>query len=110
VTATREVEKAKLQIAAGPNSMAKKAVVFLALAHNQAESHIGGGENAGRDLSEVAVVYSIKQLGHMDAQSTFMKSLAIDLPSKSQVGDLRVIAFVRRSDTMQIIGADQLVF
>ncbi len=110
VTATRGPGTAKLEIAAGPNATANKALVFLALAHNHAESHVGGGENAGRDLSEVAVAYSIKQFGKIDAQSTFIKSLSIELPAKSQAGDLRVIAFVRKSDTMQVIGADQLVF
>ena len=110
VTATRNSGTAQIEIAAGPNATANKAIVFLALAHNQAQSHVGGGENAGRDLSEVAVAYSIKQLGKIVAQSTFSKSLSIELPPKSQAGDLRVIAFVRRSDTMQVIGADQLVF
>lgn len=110
VTATRDSGKAKLEIAAGPNATANKTMAFLALARNRAESHVGGGENAGRDLSEVAVAYSIKQLGKIDAQGTFSKSLLIDLPSKSQPGDLRVIAFVRKSDTLQVLGADQLVF
>ena len=110
VSATRDLGKAKLDIAAGPNASENKAVVFLALAHNQAESHVGGGENAGRDLSEVAVAYSIKQLGKLDARSTFIKSVSIELPPKSQAGDLRVIAFVRKSDTLQVIGADQIVF
>lgn len=110
VTATRDQGKVNLEITAGPNATANKGVVFLALAHNQAESHVGGGENAGRDLSEVAVAYSMKQLGKIDAQSAFSKSLSIDLPSKSQAGDLRVIAFIRKSDTLQVIGADELVF
>jgi hypothetical protein len=110
VTATRDSGKAKLEITAGPNATVNKGIVFLALAHNRAESHVGGGENAGRDLSEVAVAYSIKQLGKIDAQSAFSKSLSIDIPSKSQPGDLRVIAFVRKSDNLQVIGADELVF
>ncbi|MBV9612522.1 MAG: DUF1223 domain-containing protein [Acidobacteriaceae bacterium] len=110
VTATRQERKAQIDIAAGPSVMANKARVFLALAHNQVESHVGGGENAGRDLSEVAVAYSIKQLGKMDGGANFSKSVSIDLPAKSEAGDLRVIAFVRRSDTLQVIGADQLVF
>ena len=110
VTATRDSGKVRLEIAAGPNPTAYKAIVFLALARNRAEAHVGGGENAGRDLSEVAVAYSIKQLGKIDAESAFSKALSIELPSKSQTGDLRVIAFVRKSDTMQVIGADQLIF
>jgi hypothetical protein len=110
VTATRNETKAKLDIAAGPNETANKAIVFLALARDRAETRVGGGENAGRDLSEVAVAYSIQQLGKIGARSTFAKSLSIELPAKWQAGDLRVIVFVRKSDTMQVIGADQVVF
>jgi hypothetical protein len=110
VTAMRDGGKAKIDIAAGPNATANKAVVSLALAHDRAESHVGGGENAGRDLSEVAVAYSIKQLGKIDGRSTFVISVSIDLPATSKAGDLRVIAFVRKSDTMQVVGVDQVVF
>lgn len=110
VTATRDADKAKIDVTVGPNSTANKTVVFLALAHNQTQSHIGGGENAGRDLSEVAVVYSLKQLGKVDSQSTFTKTLSIPLPAKSQAGDIRVIAYVRKSESLQVIGADQITF
>jgi hypothetical protein len=110
VRGARDNGKANIRIAAGPNTISKKAVVFLALAHNHATLHVGGGENAGRDLKEVPVAYSIKQLGSMDEETSFVKSLSIELPAHSQPGDLRVIVFVRRSDTMQVIGADQLVF
>ncbi len=109
VTAARDHRKIQVEVYAGPNS-SDKAAVFVVLALNRTDSHIGGGENAGRDLSEVAVACSIKQLGKIDAQSTFMKSFSIALPANSQTGDLRVIAFVRKSDTMQVIGADQFVF
>ncbi|MBV9302467.1 MAG: DUF1223 domain-containing protein [Acidobacteriaceae bacterium] len=109
VTASRSEGKAEVNIEVGPNSD-NKAVLFLALAHDHTESHVGGGENAGRDLSEVSVAYSIKQVGKIDAGSTFKKSLSVSLPAKSQSGDVRVIAFVRRTDTMQVIGADQSVF
>jgi hypothetical protein len=110
LTGARTEKTAQVKVEIGRNSSDKKGVVFLALAHDHAQSHVGGGENAGRDISEVAVAYSIKQLGKIDAQSTFIKSLSIELPSNSQAGDLRVIAFVRKSDTMQVIGADELVF
>ncbi|MBV9407071.1 MAG: DUF1223 domain-containing protein, partial [Acidobacteriaceae bacterium] len=110
VAATREEGKVKIDVAAGPNASGNKALVFLALAHDRTQSHVGGGENAGRDLSEVAVVYSMKQLGKMDGKAAFSKSISIDLPAKSQAGDLRVIAFVRNAGTMQVIGADQAVY
>lgn len=110
VTATRTEGKAQLQIDAGPNSSGKKAVVFLVLAHNRADSHVGGGENAGRDITEVAVAYSLREVGKIAPDGTFQKSLSVALPSKSTAGDSRAIVFARRSDTMQVIGAGQIVF
>lgn len=110
VAANRAGGSAQIEISVGADPAAKKAQVFLALAHNRTVSHVGGGENAGRDLSEVAVAYSIQQLGKMGDRTEFSKSLPIELPSNSQAGDLRVIAFVRKAGTMEVIGADQLVF
>ncbi|MBV9296493.1 MAG: DUF1223 domain-containing protein [Acidobacteriaceae bacterium] len=110
VTASRREGDAQVDIEVGPNSVNNKAVLFVALARDRAKSHVSGGENAGRDLSEVAVAYSIKQVGKISAGSSFKKSLSVSLPANSEAGDLRVIAFLRRSDTMQVIGADQIVF
>jgi hypothetical protein len=110
VTATRAEGKAQLEIDAGPNSSGKKAVVILVLAHDRADSHVGGGENAGRESTEAAVAYSLREAGKIEPGSTFQKSLSVSLPAKSTAGDSRAIVFVRRADTMQVIGADQIVF
>lgn len=110
VKATRDDGKAQLQIDAGPNSSGKKAAVFVALAHDRAETHVGGGENTGRDIGEVAVLYSLREAGKIEPSSSFQKSLSVSLPSKSTAGDSRAIVFARRSDNMQVIGADQVVF
>jgi hypothetical protein len=110
VRATRGDGKAQLEIEAGPNSSGKKAVLFVALAHDHADSHVGGGENAGREISEVAVAYALREVGRIEPGSTFQKSVSVSLPGKSTAGDSRAIVFARRSDTMQVIGADQIVF
>ncbi len=110
VTAVRSEGKAQVDIDAGPNSIGKKAVLFLVLAHDHAESHVGGGENAGRTLSEVAVAYSLREIANIEPGSIFQKSLSIALPEGSKAGGTRVIAFARRSDTTQIIGVDQTLF
>ena len=110
VTVTRAEASAQIEITVAANSIGKKAVVFLALAHDHTESHVGGGENAGRDLSEVAVAYSMKQLAKIDPGHEFKRSFSVSLPANSKSGDARAIAFVRRSDNMQVIGADQVVF
>jgi hypothetical protein len=110
LTAARKEDKAEVNIEVGPNSTDKKAVAFLALAHDRTESHVGGGENAGRDISEVAVAYSIKEIGKIQPGSPFQKSISVSLPSNSKPGDTRLIVFVRRSDTTQVIGAAQTLF
>lgn len=110
VNASRREGKAQIDLDVGPNSVDNKAILFLALAHDRTSSHVGGGENAGRDLSEVSVVYSIKQVAKIDTGSSFKKSLSVSLPAKSQSGDVRAVAFLSRSDTMQVIGADQFLF
>lgn len=110
VTVTRGDGKAQLEIDAGPNSSGKKAAVFVVLAHDRADSHVDGGENAGHEIREVAVAYSLREVGKIEPGSTFQKSLSVSLPAKSIAGDSRAIVFARRSDTMQVIGADQIVF
>lgn len=110
VKAVRDAGKAQVDVEAGPNSINKKAVVFLALAHDRTESHVGGGENAGRNISEVAVVYSIREIGKIEPASSFQKAVSVSLPSNSKPGDTRLIAFLRRSDTTQIIGVAETLF
>ncbi len=76
VAGTRNEDKGEVNIQVGPNSSDKKAIVFLALAHDHTESHVSGGENAGRDLSEVAVAYSLRQIAKIGPQSPFSRTLS----------------------------------
>jgi hypothetical protein len=110
VTAMRVGGKAQLEIVSGANSSGKNADVFLVLAHDRATSHVRGGENAGRELTEVAVAYAFQEAGKMKSGMNFQKSLVIALPPHSTGGDSRAIVFARRSDTLRVIGVDQIVF
>ena len=110
VTATRDGNKANFEVDAGPNASEKKAAVFLALAHDRTESHVGGGENAGRDINQVAVVYTLKEIGKVEPGKTFNKTVSLPLAAKSSAGDTRVVAILSNSGTLQVLGADETVF
>jgi len=110
VTAERNEGKAQIHVEVGSKSSKKQAVVYLVLAHDRARSQVARGENAGRDLSHVAVAYSIQVIAKIQSESKFDKALSVPLPRNSTAGDTRVIVFVRRSDTTQIIGVAQMHF
>jgi hypothetical protein len=107
VTAERNGGKAQIRMNIDANPTRKQAVVYLALAHDHARSQVAHGENAGRDLSHVAVAYSIQEIATIEPGSTLEKALSVSMPTNSAAGDARVIVFVRRADATQIIGAAQ---
>jgi len=107
VTAARNGGKARIDVNVQLNTTRKQAVVYLALAHDHARSQVASGENAGRDLSHVAVAYSIQEIATLEPGSNFEKALAVSLPPNSTVGDARAIVFVRTARAAQVIGAAQ---
>ena len=107
VTGTRDGNEAQIHIDVGSSPSTKKAVVYLVLAHDRARSQVTRGENAGRNLSHVAVAYSIKEIGQIESQSKFDQVVSAPLARNSSAGDTRVIVFLRRANTTQIIGAAQ---
>lgn len=108
VTAERNEGEARIHIAVESNLGRKQAVVYLVLAYDHARSRVARGENAGRDLSHVAVAYSIQEIAKIESESKLNRSLSVLLPRESAAGDRRVIVFVRASDTTEIIGVAQV--
>jgi hypothetical protein len=107
VTAERVAGKAQIHIAVVPNSSTRKAVIYLALAHNRVRSQVARGENASHDLGHVAVAYSIQKVGKLDSELKFEKEVSLPLPANSKPGDIRVIVFVQRPEAGPIIGSAQ---
>lgn len=105
--ADRHGSKAHIRLEASDSSD-KTVVIYLVLAHDHARSRVARGENAGRELSHVAVAYSVRELGESDSDSNFVREVFIPLPNDSTAGDTRVIAFVQRRDTGQILGAAEI--
>jgi len=108
VTAKRNESTVQVRVEVVPDSMKSPAVIYLVVAYDRARSQVARGENAGRNLSHVAVAYSIREIGTIKPQSKFERDLSAPLPRNSRLGDARVIAFVQKSGTAEIIGVAQM--
>ena len=84
----------------------EKANVFLVLAADQAESHVQGGENAGRDLVHVAVAQSFRNVGALSNDSGLERHLTVPLSGISDSQHLRVVLIVQ-GNSGGVLGAGE---
>jgi hypothetical protein len=89
---------------------ARKADIFVAVALNEAQSHVSGGENKGRDIRHVAVAESIDKVGTVATGRNFDRDVSVKLKSvkvksTSDLANLRLIAFVQEPDAGEVVGA-----
>lgn len=101
----RAGEREQLQIEVSQSGDVPRGDVYLALAADRAPARVAQGENAGRDLSHVAVLSSLKKIGSI----TVAKGLSVDLPfsAKSDRESTRVIVFIENPVNRQILGVAQ---
>jgi hypothetical protein len=85
----------------------RKADVYLVLALNHAESQVLRGENSGRRLTHVGVVQSLTKVGSIQAGKTFSQDVHVKLDPKTDLGNLRLIAFVQQPGQRRVLGAAQ---
>lgn len=76
-------------------------VVYIALAHDAMTSQVLRGENAGRGLSHVAVVYSITKVSKPD------REIVLDLSPNAAREKTRVVAFVEKTGGGKVIALGQ---
>jgi hypothetical protein len=90
---------------AGPLPTGRKhADLFIALADNQDQTHVGGGENSGKSLQHVAVLRSLQKVGSIGAEGA-QKQVKLRVPKSEAPGNLRLIAFVQESGNGPVLGA-----
>jgi hypothetical protein len=86
-------------------SKVHKADVCLVVALNHAESQVLRGENGGRHLTHVGVVQSLTKVGNVEIGRSFAQDVQVKLDSKTDLSNLRVIAFVQQTGQRQVLGA-----
>ncbi len=108
LSSSRTDEKmAILHIETGPlplSSTAESADIFLAIADDSDESHVRGGENAGRTLMHVAVLRSLIRIGALDKSAGFARDMKLDLSAKNP-RNLRVAVIIQEADAGRVWGA-----
>ena len=79
--------------------------VYLALAHDTMKSQVTRGENSGRGLTHVAVVYSLEKLAKIDKKDgAFDREIAIT-PHAGET--TRIVAFVEKQDLCRVVAVGQ---
>jgi hypothetical protein len=77
--------------------------LYLALAHDTMKSQVLRGENGGRNLSHVAVAYSIEKVGRVDGKTVDFERI-VNLKSGEAT---RVVAFVAQTGSGRVIALGQ---
>ena len=85
-----------------PSFKGRRAVLYVAIADNRAESHVARGENAGRSLAHVAVTRVLKQVGAIDLGSTSPKD--VTLSAQPAATGSRLVAFVQDPGSGYVLG------
>ena len=86
-------------------SKARKADIYLVVALNHAESQVLRGENSGHRLTHVGVVQSLTKIGNLEPGKNFAQDAQVKLDSRTDLTNLRVIAFVQQAGQRQVLGA-----
>ena len=89
-----------------PSISGDSANVWLAVADEQDESHVNGGENGGRTLRHVAVVRTLEKIGKVDRSDQFSRDVRVNVGHGR--GKVRLIAFLQEMRTGSIVGVSRV--
>ncbi len=79
--------------------------LYLALAHDAMKSQVTRGENAGRGLAHVAVVYSLEKVGRVDRKAaTFDREITVSVRGGEPT---RIVAFVEKPELGHVVAVGQ---
>jgi hypothetical protein len=80
-----------------------RAILYVAIADNRAESHVAHGENAGRSLAHVAVTRVLKQVGDISLDTASIKDVTLSI--QPAAGGSRLVAFIQDPKSGHVLGA-----
>jgi hypothetical protein len=81
-----------------------KAILYVAIADNRAESHVTRGENGGRSLAHVGVARVFKQVGAVDLASGTARDVTLSVPAETGSGGMRIVAFLQDPGSGHVLG------
>src|SRR6202167_6004330 len=93
---------AHIELHADENYKGGRAILYVAIADNRAESHVVRGENAGRSLAHVAVTRVLKQLGTIELDSASAKDVTLSV--QPGANGSRIVAFVQDPKSGHVLG------
>lgn len=89
-------------------ALANNATLYLALAEERVQSKVTRGENGGRMLPHVAVVRLLQSVETVAAHKDLSGQYTLTLKNGTSAKDLRVVAFLQDSKTLNILGVTQV--
>jgi len=96
---------ARIELSASDQSFkGGRAILYVALADNRAESHVARGENAGRSLAHVAVTRILKPVGTIDLGGAFAKEVTLTIQPGVGTNGSRLIAFIQDPKSGHVLG------
>lgn len=90
--------------ASAQNARGGKAVLYVAIADNKAESHVTRGENGGRNLAHVGVSRVLKQVGPIALESAFAKDVTVSVQPGAGSNGMRLVAFIQEPRSGHVLG------
>jgi hypothetical protein len=84
---------AHIELHADQSFKGGRAVLYVAIADNRAESRVSRGENAGRSLAHVSVTRVLQQVGSIDLDNASARD--VTLPVQPGASGSRLVAFVQ---------------
>jgi len=85
-----------LEISTEAGKTAGGGQVFLAITEDGLSNSVTRGENSGRQLSHIAVVRRLTDLGRADSTGAFHKTTAVTIDSSWRRPALRAVVFIQR--------------
>ena len=92
-----------VHVESGTLGSPKPADILLAVADERDQSSVRHGENAGRDLTHVAVVRTLTKIGKLDPGGAFSKDVKVSTANTNHQ-NLRIIAFIQETGDGRVLG------